>query len=138
MKRFSFYHKDTGVFAELIYSASEPRLDLNTPTDHVALEGAYHPLAHRFDLAAGAVVRADAPSADHAWSEATGRWELKPEVAAARAARRAALAEIARLEATQPRAVREAVLGLPGGAERLAAIDAEIVRLRQELVTPPL
>jgi hypothetical protein len=67
----------------------------------------------------------------------TGRW-LGPGHAVAQAAeqaRRAALAQIAALEAGQPRALREAALGLPEGLERLKAIDAQIVGLRAQLNT---
>ena len=131
MRRFSFYHRATGVFAELVYSAHEPELALNTPPDHVAIEGVFHPLSHRFDLATGGVVRANAPTADHAWNAATGRWEISPEVAAAREKRKAILAEIARLEGQQGRALREAILG--GGNDRLTELDARIAELRKGL-----
>jgi hypothetical protein len=61
------------------------------------------------------------------------RWQLKPAVLAKRTARAAALQQIAALEASGARALREAFLNQPGAAARLAAIDAEIVRLRADL-----
>ena len=73
MKHFSFYHKHTGLFAEITYSATAPEVALNTQPDHIAIAGRYHPLAHKFDLASGGVVRADRPEG-HEWHEGLGRW----------------------------------------------------------------
>ena len=53
---------------------------------------------------------------------------VQNQVAAAKVAARDA--EIAAVEATQHRAVRENALGLPGAAQRLAAIDAQIQAIR--------
>jgi hypothetical protein len=44
----------------------------------------------------------------------------------------AGVAGIAILEGSQPRAVREALLGAPGALERLKAIDAQIAALRPQ------
>lgn len=41
--------------------------------------------------------------------------------------------QIASVEATQMRALREAVLGLPGAVGRLQAIDNQITALRAQL-----
>jgi len=137
VRRFHFYHKDSGAFAEHVYSASEPELALNTPADHVALEGSYDHLSQRVNVATGAVedYQPEQPSTDHEWSEAVRRWRLTPEAAAAQEARRAALAEIARLEAGSLRSIREALLGHPGALENLLALDAQIAKLRTQLIT---
>ena len=133
IRRFHFYHKDSGAFAEHVYSASEPELALNTPADHVAFEGSYDHLSQRVNVTTGAVedYQPPAPSTDYEWDTQVRRWQLNPEVAAAQEARRATLAEIARLEGQQGRAVREAVL--TGNHERLAALDAQIAQLRASL-----
>jgi hypothetical protein len=47
---------------------------------------------------------------------------------------KATQAQTASLEASQARAVREALLGMSGGLERLKAIDAQIAALRSRLV----
>ena len=44
------------------------------------------------------------------------------------------LGQIAMIEAGQQRAVREAIIGLPGAADRLKAIDAKISALRDSLL----
>jgi hypothetical protein len=50
--------------------------------------------------------------------------------------RRTALAAIASLEVgPQPRAVREALLGIPGALERIRNIDAQIAALRPQMTS---
>jgi len=56
-------------------------------------------------------------------------------VAAAQATRAAALAQIAHLEASQSRALREAILGHPAALEQLRKVDTQIAQLRSRLTT---
>jgi len=128
MKTYTFYHRQTGVFAELVYRSTNPEPEKNTPPEHEAVEGFYHPHAHRMDISTGKIVRADAPSAEHEWSEEVGRWVpgvvLKARIAAANnlMRRRRELADEER------DLMRRAVLGMldAAGRARLAAIDQEI------------
>jgi len=128
--KYSFYHKVTGLFAEHVYSACEPLLDLNTPADHVAIEGSFDPLSQKVDIATGQVIayQPPAPSADHAWQADVKRWRLLPEVAERQEARRTTLTKIRELEASQGRAVREMLL--TGDRTKLVEIDTEIAKLR--------
>ena len=105
----------------------------NCPPGHKPIEGRFDPLSQRVDVATGKVVsyQPDSPSSDYEWHADSKRWRLKPDVAAAQARRVAALAEIARLESGQDRAVREAVL--TGNHDRLAELEARIAALRKEL-----
>lgn len=73
--------------------------------------------------------RPPAPSADHEWNAERQRWQLS----AAASKRQVALAQIDLLERAQPRALREAVLGLADGRERLQAVETQIAALRSEL-----
>ena len=65
------------------------------------------------------------------------QWEIRDrrltnEEAAARV-REETIAAITQLEAKQPRAVREMLLGIEGAKERLQALDDEIAALRAQL-----
>jgi hypothetical protein len=132
MKHFSFYHKDTGAFATHWYGASEPLIELNTPPDHIAIEGRFHPLAHRFDLEKKTVVRAESPSADHEWSEQVGAWVLTAAALSKEAAASAYRQRLAEL-ADEERSLHRRIVRTPGDARalaRLAEIDDELERLR--------
>jgi hypothetical protein len=59
MKVYSFYHKDTGAIAGASFSSTSPvDVTLNTPADHVPIEGAFDYLSQRVDVAAVAAVQA--------------------------------------------------------------------------------
>jgi hypothetical protein len=83
----------------------------------------------------GGSVHKAAPPADHEWNATIKRWQLTAATVAAQEARRAALAGIAALEGSQPRAVREALLGAPGALDRLKVLDAQIAALRPQLAS---
>ena len=133
----SFYHRETGLFSGRHLMVSDPSMiALNTPPDHVAIEGDhYDPLTQKVDVTTGKVVDnlPPQPSPDHEWNPNSRRWQLRPEVAAKQKAREAALARITELELKALRALREHALGKPGAQERLRTIDSEIGKLRETL-----
>ena len=133
----SFYHRETGIFNGRHLMVSDPAMiPLNTPPDHIAIEGDhYDPLTQRVDVATGRVVDhiPPQPSEDHEWNSISRRWQLRPEITAKQQARKAALGRITELELKALRALREHALGKPGAHERLAAIDTEISALREAL-----
>jgi hypothetical protein len=133
----SFYHRETGIFNGRHLMVSDPSMiPLNTPLDHIAIEGDYYdPLTQRVDVATGKVVDhiPPGPSEDHEWNSISRRWQLRPEITAKQQARQAALGRITELELKALRALREHALGKPGAHERLAAIDTEISALREAL-----
>jgi hypothetical protein len=117
MKRFSFYHAETGVFSSKRYYGNYAALASNTPHSHVPLEGVYDRRTQRMDIVAGEVVAYEPPppSADEVRAKA----------------RREALQAIQRLEASQQRAIREAVLS--GDSARLQDIEQKIAEIRKEI-----
>lgn len=136
MKTYSFYHADTGAIHGNRFSSTDPAdVELNTPADHIAIEGYHDHLSKRVDVATGELVehQPPAPSREHEWNEDTKRWHLNA-VANDRANRKAAaIARIAQLEASQHRVVREALLGIPGARVKLSEIDDEITSLRSQV-----
>jgi hypothetical protein len=137
MRVVSFYHRETGLFNGRHLMVSDPALiPLNTPPDHIAIEGDhYDPLTQRVDVASGLVVDhlPPKPSEDHEWSSTSRRWQLRPEVTAKQKARSDALARITELELKALRALREHALGKAGAHDRLSSIDSEISTLREVL-----
>jgi len=133
----SFYHRETGLFSGRHLMVSDPAMiPLNTPPDHIAIDGDHHdPLTQRVDVATGKVIDhiPPQPSPDHEWNSLIRRWQIKPEIAARQQARKTALARITELELKALRALREHALGKQGAHERLSAIDAEISQLRDLL-----
>jgi hypothetical protein len=73
------------------------------------------------------------PSPDHEWNSERRRWQLSAAAAEREQRRRDALERIQALEASQPRALREAMLGDADGRARLAVLDQEIAQLRKLL-----
>jgi hypothetical protein len=109
-----------------IYQPGEP---------HETREVAAQHRAERDALWAKVVIdyQPPAPSADHEWNGDTKRWQLSAAAHAKVQARAGALAAIDRIEGQSIRAMREALLGLPGSQERVATIDAQIEALRTNL-----
>ncbi len=148
MKHFHFFDEHTGVFhgdALVVNSDGSARGAVdghakmalaNCPPGHKPIEGHFDPLSQRVDVASGAVVdyQPEAPSADHQWNEQVRRWALTPEAAQRQEKRRAALVAIRQLEESQPRAVREALLGQAGAADRLRSLDERIAALRAQII----
>lgn len=137
MKTIGFYHKDTGLLngTQLMVS-DDSMIALNTPADHVAIEGQFDSLSQQVDIASGAIIdyQPPPPSIDHDWNADTKRWQLSAAAQAKLDAHGHATACIAQLEAAQHRAIREAALGQAGAVARLQAIDAEIASLRPALI----
>lgn len=138
MRTWSFHHKDTGLFNGSTYSCDNDKTPIaaNTPPDHIAVAGVYDHLSQRVDLATGKVVdyQPPQPSPDHEWNAETRRWQLTAAAAAKGIAAETARAKIKQLEASQHRAVREALLGDQAALKRLASIDFEIKTLRSQLL----
>lgn len=148
-RHVAFYHKDTGRISDAsFYTSDESLIEKNTPVDHLPIEqpvgGKLDHLSQRVavetlaeDETATAVHVVDhqppQPSADHEWNDVTKRWQLHAVAAQRLADARDTHAAIARLEASQHRPVREALLGVAGARERVAAIHAQIELLESKL-----
>jgi hypothetical protein len=107
----------------------------STPDLGIYVADVIDPLSQCVDIQSGQVIdyQPPTPGADYAWNADTKRWQLSTAVQAKQAASTTALAQIAALEAKGVRAMRELALGTAGAADRLAAIDAQIVVLRANL-----
>lgn len=133
---FSFYRLDTGEIIGRRFSGSD--LEANTPQGCGAIAGSFDRLSQRVDLDTGQVVdyQPPQPDADHEWNAERRRWVKRPAVLLRERRREAALAEIARVEIAQARAVREILLAvLPDGPEktRLQQIEDQIAARRSDL-----
>ncbi len=128
----------------------------NTPAGQSAYVGYVDPLAQKMDVASGRLVdyQPPPPSATHEWNTTSKRWQRPVGLK-----RSAALARIAALEVGQHRAVRETVIALCHAmdaikealsplqamqvresvdqmyttAARLELMEAELLRLRQDI-----
>lgn len=135
MTTWSIYHKGTGLFTGRTFTGPHRFLEHNLPEQHGAVEGVHDHLSKKVHLETGEIHehQPPQPSEHHIWHHESKRWVHHPDVAAKLARREEALQAIKHLESSQPRALREVALGLPGGAERLAAIESKIATLRQQL-----
>ena len=137
MRVVSFYHKVSGLFhARHLMSSDAKSIALNTPRDHIAIDGDhYDRLSQRIDIKTGNVVDKlpAQPSDDHEWNATDRRWQVKPEVVAREQTRRNAILRISQLEMSGLRSLRELALGEAKAADRLKALDSEIATLRKTL-----
>lgn len=139
MRRFHFYHAETGLLHHSCVSINTPEAEkvaaLNCPEGHSPIEGELDPRSHRVDIATGEVIeyQPPAPTADHEWNADAKRWQLSAAALGKLNRSNAARARIAQLENSQHRHVREHCLGIAGAAEKLKAIDDEIFSLRSQL-----
>lgn len=133
----SFYHKVSGLFhARHLMTSDAKSIALNTPHDHVAIDGDHFDRhSQRIDVSTGKVVDllSDQPSADHEWNATDRRWQLKAEVVAKEETRRHAILRISQLELSGIRSLRELALGEAKAADRLKALDTEIAALRKTI-----
>jgi hypothetical protein len=132
----SFYDKATGLLNGVLFTASdEAVVALNTPEGHAAIDGHHDHTRKRVNVDTKEVIdyQPPRPSADHEWNDESKRWQLTEAAADKIVRSNAARARIAQLEASQHRHVREHCLGMPGAANRLKEIDAEIAALRADL-----
>ncbi len=115
MRRVSFYHRETGLFNGTHLTVSGPEMvRLNTPADHIAIDGHHDALSRRVDVATGQVVDyRPAPNVDR-------------EKAAAAAIVQARTAELERLSGPL---VRRLVLGDESARAALQAIEDEVREL---------
>ncbi len=119
----SIYDKATGLLTGRTASGTEltdELADKHLRDGEPYVDGLHDHLSKRVNLKTAEVEdhQPPQPSADHEWNADMRGWRLRADVAEREARRRAALAEIARLEASQHRPLREAVLGLPGASSR--------------------
>ncbi len=137
MRVLSFYHKVSGVFhARHLMSSDAKSIELNTPRDHIAIEGDHFDrLSQRVDVKTGQVIDQlpAQPSADHEWNATDRRWQLKPEIVAREETHRRTILRINQLELKGLRSLRELALGEAKAADRLKALDNEIATLRKTL-----
>ena len=137
MRVVSFYHKVSGLFhARHLMSSDAKSIALNTPRDHIAIDGDhYDRLSQRIDIKTGNVVDQlpAQTSDDHEWNATDRRWQVKPEVVAREQTRRHAILRISQLEMSGLRSLRELALGEAKAADRLKALDSEIATLRKTL-----
>jgi hypothetical protein len=139
MKSYSFYHRDTGLLKDVVFSTDdETQLVNNIPADHVALEGQHDALSKRVDVRTGLVIdyQPPSPSPEHEWNADTGRWQISAAVQAKAQARAAAMTALAALDIKSIRTLRELALGVAGAHDRLAAIEAAVAAERAKLFSP--
>jgi hypothetical protein len=136
MKNYSFYHRETGQLAGVLFSTDDDNcLAQNTPADHIAIDGHFDSLSKRFDLQTKQIVEwiPPAPSSDHVWNPETKRWQLSAAAQGKAQARQAAQARIAALEASQTTWLRKHAIGDPAAIANLREIDDEIAVLEAQL-----
>lgn len=114
MRVWSFYDPQTGLLSGATFGGNAEMLAANTPEGLAALEGEHNHRAKRMDIATGEVVDYTPPPPSPEQVAATARAET--------------ISRILALEASQLRALREAVLS--GDVRRLEAIEQEIQKLR--------
>lgn len=141
MRTWHYFDRSTGLFVgkSVSYPADHPQSEkLATscaPDGCAPIEGVTDYLSQRVDLTTGQVVswQPPQPSPDHEWNAGTKRWQLTAASAAKASARLSALSEIAALELSQLRALRELALGDSSAVERLKSVDAQVAALRKDL-----
>lgn len=117
MKRYHFYHRETGIFTGSVLTTTDvAHVVPNTPHDHMAYEGTVDICKQRIDVVTGKLIA-------HVWEPAA-----LPNMVHAGHAR------ISHLEQNvQPRIIRECWLGYDGAVDRLKKLDDEIITLRKTL-----
>lgn len=144
MKTVSFFHKETGLFSPIQLTVSDPYLiALNTPDDHIAIDGHHDHLSKRVDIdredgADPIYTLVDwippSPSAYHdVWNPTTKRWELNAEAQEKLNRSESARGRTAELEKAQHQTTRELLLGDESARKRLQEIHDEIESLKEQL-----
>ena len=149
MTSWSFYRQEDGALLGVVFTGPESDLALNTPSGCRAVSGRFDHLSQRVNLATGQVEDWQAPPPQdtelhtHRWDAATKRWLASDTLAGRKlSARREVQAEIERIEAQQPRAMREAMLAgdslaaaehRRAATSRLGRIEALVQAQRQRL-----
>lgn len=151
MRVVSFAHNETGIFNGVqLIATSDELVALNTPADHVAIDGHHDHLSKRVLITAHDLEDhgkqwteyecevvdwiPPPPSNYHdVWNPSTKRWELNAEETARQQRSNAARVRIAELEAAQHQALRQHALDAPGARETLKGIDDEINSLQEHL-----
>jgi len=101
------------------------------------VEGHHDHLSKRVEDNKIVAYRPPQPSNDHEWNAESLRWELPAGVRARKYAHMSAIAQMAALELTSLRPLREIALGINVDAARnkLEEINAQIITLRKDLIT---
>ena len=156
MKTVSFFHKETGALhGNQLICSDDAVVALNTPPDHIAVDGHYNCLSQRVDVPMPPELVDDinqygctvgkrivhrvidyvppSPSTEHEWNPETKRWVLNLATVAEEQKRAAATARIAQLEASQHTWIRRHVLGDNTALAHLQEIDDEVAVLTGEL-----
>ena len=144
MSTWSFYDRQSGQLHGRVFTGPDGSVDANTPPGYVKIAGDLDALCQRVNLATGQVEEWQPPAppdtelTTHAWDIDAKRWIGRPTLAALKLRDQAAVkAEIASIEATQPRALREAALASgstrDAALSRLNAIDSQVKELRDVL-----
>jgi hypothetical protein len=129
VRTVSFFHKETGALhSNQLICSDDAAVALNTPADHIAIDGHHDYLCKRVDLETKQIVEwiPPAPSADHVWNPETLRWQLSAAAQGKAQARQLAQARIAALRASSIDVMRELLLGNESARARLQAIADEI------------
>ncbi len=138
MRTVSFYHRVTGILQSAKLTASDDEaVALNTPPGCAAIDGHHDELSLKVDVGTGRLVdyqpSAPTPAENYVWNRTTKRWRLNDALTEKAATRSLALMQIAKLEASQHRPLRELVLGDESARVRVRAIEDEITHLRKQL-----
>ena len=156
MRTVSFFHKETGMFnGNHMIVSDDSVLALNTPPDHIVIDGHHDPLSKRVDLAAPPELVDDInqygvimgkrivhkvvdyvppqPSVDHEWNAATKRWALNAATVAKAQRGATAASRIAQLVEGQHHWTRRHILGDKTALEQLREIDDLIAVLSADL-----
>ena len=138
---FSFFHRETGLFHGSYFRTNcddeagcAAVVKLNTPPDHVAIEGYHDPLSNRVDMTTNTVVdyQPPQPSPEHQWDGTTKRWVLCAAAVERQNATRTAQARLVELDKLERPLLRRLVLDQTDTEARaaLTAIDTEIAELK--------
>lgn len=140
MRSVSFYHKDTGLLnGSHLMVSNDHMVALNTPPDHLPIDGHHDCLSKCVDLATGKIIehQPPAPSLEHEWNAEKRRWVVKEEVQGRIDRRVVAVMKIDQLEKKELRVLREIVIRLMDlndvESSRLLDIEKQIEELRKDL-----
>ena len=131
-RQWSFYNPDTGLFVDLLHSGP-PGSEIDAaPAGCLPIEGHHDWLCKR--VVDGVVVdyQPPQPSKHHEWNGS--RWELTAEARQAQATIAKAESLLAIIDARRSRPLSDFALGIPGAAEKLAALEVERTECAAALV----
>jgi hypothetical protein len=122
IRRFHFYHGETGVFATLVFHGHDHDAQLNAPKGYKAIAGEFEVRTQRIDIATGRAVPYDSPAA-----------AAQKAVHEEARARRALQQELDRLKDQQRELVVAHLTGAADKAKELRETESRIAALRAKL-----